>query len=71
MITLRSKSSIRKLISNSGYSLIEIKKLLFFPDYIYAKIDNKRLLKLVTAVDTIFAKVLPRSLIFIIHPDVM
>lgn len=71
MITQRSKSSIRKLISNSGYSLIEIKKLLFFPDYIYAKIDNKRVLKLVTTVDTIFAKVLPRSLIFIIHPDVL
>jgi SAM-dependent methyltransferase len=70
MINLHSESSIKKLISNSGYILIGIKKLLFFPDFIYAKIDNSKILRLVTSVDTIFARLLPRSLIFIIQPKV-
>lgn len=69
MINFYDKSSVESIASGSGYRILRTEKLFFFPDFIYSKINNELLLSLMKAIDRIFSKIFPRSLVFMAQPE--
>lgn len=69
MINLYGKSETERIISKLKYRTLETKKEFFFPDFFYSKIGNKTFLRFITTVESIFSKILPRSLIYVIQKE--
>jgi SAM-dependent methyltransferase len=68
-INLYGKSETERIISKFKYRILETKKEFFFPDFLYSKIRSKTFLRFSTIVESIFSKVLPRSLIYVIQKE--
>jgi hypothetical protein len=56
----------REIFSNLGYEVVGVMKLFFFPDFFYSRINNVRILNVMTAIDNIFYRFFPTRFIFII-----
>jgi SAM-dependent methyltransferase len=68
-INLYGKSETERIISRFKYRTLKTKKEFFFPDFFYAKIGNKTFLRFTTIIESIFSKVFPRSLIYVIQKE--
>jgi SAM-dependent methyltransferase len=61
-----TQKGARKIFSNFGYEVVEVKKLFFFPQFFYSKTNNVHVLNIMRALDSIFYRVFPTQFIFII-----
>ena len=65
-INYYTEKGAREILSNFGYEVVGVKKLFFFPQFFYSKINNVHVLNIMRAIDSIFYRLFSTQLIFLI-----
>jgi len=64
---LYTRSAAEKIICSNHYNILERVNAFFFPDFIYRRLNNAMLLKLVTSIDSTLSKILPRHWVYVVQ----